>query len=148
VDEALCFGWIDSTVKTLDNDRYCQRFSPRRPGSSCSELNKHRAVRLIKERRMTPAGLAALEGTLGGGAVIHKGRIRHEKGWSPPMDILAELKKSPLTWNRYRKFPLAYRRIRIGWIDAVRYRPVVFKQRLRYFLKMTSKNKKFGMVQK
>lgn len=47
VDEALCFGWIDSTVKKLDQDRFCQRFTPRKPGSPCSEMNKARAHRMI-----------------------------------------------------------------------------------------------------
>src|SRR5579871_2030940 len=70
VDEAMCFGWIDSTSKPIDKHRWCQRFTPRRKGSPCSELNKHRAIRMIKEGRMTKAGLEALEGTLGHGAKV------------------------------------------------------------------------------
>lgn len=146
VDEALCFGWIDSTVKTIDERRWCQRFSPRRKGSPCSELNKHRAIRMIKEKRMTPAGLSALEGTLGDGARIHNGAIRHAKSWAPPADILKALKKDPAIWRNFSRFPKAYQRIRIGWIAAVRYRPDVFKTRLNYFLKKTARNERFGMV--
>ncbi len=148
VDEAMCFGWIDSTVKAINKDCFCQRFSPRRKGSPCSELNKHRAIRLIKEKRMTPVGLAALEGTLSGGAKIHKGAIKHTEVWKVPADIQKALQKDPITWKNFQKFPLAYKRIRVGWIDAVRYRKDVFKQRLGYFLKMTEKNKRFGMIQK
>lgn len=148
VDEAMCFGWIDSTVKTLTKDSFCQRFTPRRKGSPCSELNKHRAIRMIKEKRMTPAGLTSLEGTLGRGAKVHKGKIKHTEAWKVPADILKVLKKDPTTWKNFQKFPLAYKRIRVGWIDAVRYRKDVFNQRLAYFLKMTAKNKRFGMLQK
>lgn len=147
VDEAMCFGWIDSTVKTLDADRWCQRFSPRRKGSPCSELNKRRAMRMIRQRRMTPAGLAALEGTLGGGARIHRGVIRHSGRWAPPADILKALKKDPVVWRNYSRFPAAYRRIRVAWITAARRRPAAFKTRLAYFLKKTARNERFGMVQ-
>src|SRR5581483_6540294 len=85
VDEALCFGWIDSTVKAIDKDRYCQRYSPRRKGSPCSEMNKHRAMRMIKEKRMTPAGLAALDGVLGKGAKVHRGKIHHTEAFKVPV---------------------------------------------------------------
>lgn len=148
VDEALCFGWIDSTVKAVDRNKFCQRFSPRRKGSPCSEMNKHWAMRMIREKRMTPAGLEALEGTLGDGAKVQGGAIPHTKAWKVPADIRAALRKDPATWRNFQRFPLAYRRIRVGWIDAVRYRPEVFRQKLLYFLKMTARNKRFGMVQK
>jgi uncharacterized protein YdeI (YjbR/CyaY-like superfamily) len=147
VDEAMCFGWIDSTVKTFTKDSFCQRFSPRRKGSPCSELNKHRAIRMIKEKRMTPAGLTALEGTLGYGAKIHKGTIKHTEVWKVPADILKALRKNPAAWKNFQKFPLAYQRIRVGWIDATRIEETR-NTRLGYFLKMTVQNKRFGMIQK
>lgn len=147
VDEALCFGWIDSTVKTLDQNRYCQRFSPRRKGSIISEMNKHRAMRMIKEKRMTPAGLASLETALGHGAKVHRGKVEHEGSWKVPADILKALKKEPATWKNFQKFPLAYKRIRVSWIDYARHRPEIYRTRLNYFLKMTAQNKRFGMIQ-
>ncbi|OGK25341.1 hypothetical protein A3C25_06180 [Candidatus Roizmanbacteria bacterium RIFCSPHIGHO2_02_FULL_38_11] len=61
VEEALCFGWIDSTVKGIDGEKYAQRFSPRKPKSNWSEPNKERIERLIKEGKMTPAGLVFFE---------------------------------------------------------------------------------------
>lgn len=146
VDEAICFGWIDSTVKSLDQARFCQRFSPRRKGSPCSELNKHRAIRLIKEKRMTAAGLQALEGTLGGGAEIHRGVIRHRKPWKVPGDILRALKRTPGAWKNFQRFPQAYRRVRVEWIRSTRKRPEIFERRLERFLKMTAKNRRFGML--
>lgn len=60
VEEAICFGWIDSYVKSVDAERYATRFSPRRPKSNWTNTNKERARRLIAEGRMTQAGLASL----------------------------------------------------------------------------------------
>jgi uncharacterized protein YdeI (YjbR/CyaY-like superfamily) len=49
VDEALCFGWIDSSMKPIDDEKYALRYTPRRKGSNCSESNKKRAARLIEQ---------------------------------------------------------------------------------------------------
>ena len=60
VEEALCFGWIDGQVKTIDAATYAGRFTPRRPGSTWSASNRERIRRLLREGRMAPAGLASL----------------------------------------------------------------------------------------
>jgi uncharacterized protein YdeI (YjbR/CyaY-like superfamily) len=60
IEEALCFGWIDGTQKSIDAERYALRFSPRRPKSNWTETNKERARRLIAEGKMTEAGWTAL----------------------------------------------------------------------------------------
>ncbi len=60
LEEAICFGWIDSYVKGIDAERYATRFTPRRPKSNWTETNKARARRLIAQGRMQPAGFAAL----------------------------------------------------------------------------------------
>jgi uncharacterized protein YdeI (YjbR/CyaY-like superfamily) len=60
VEEAICFGWIDSTEKSMDAERYATRFSPRRPKSNWTETNKERARKMIAEGRMTEAGLVTL----------------------------------------------------------------------------------------
>lgn len=146
VDEAMCFGWIDSTVKTIDKHRYCQRFSPRRKGSIISELNKHRAIRMIKEKRMAPAGLASMEGALRGGARLHRGKIHHTESLKVPYYLESALKKAK-AWENFKKFPMTYKRIRVGWI-VMTSKPDVRKTRLDYFVKMTALNKRFGMIQK
>jgi uncharacterized protein YdeI (YjbR/CyaY-like superfamily) len=134
VDEALCFGWIDSIVKKLGPDTRAQRFTPRRPASRLSEMNKVRVRRLTKAGRMTPAGLAAA------------GDILHEP-FTVAADILTRLQADEPTWRNFQAFPESYQRIRIGFIEAARKRPSVFEQRLAYFVKMTKQNKRFGMVQ-
>ena len=60
-EEALCFGWIDSAMRPVDEERYRLRFTPRRAKSNWSEVNKERAERLIHEGRMAEAGLARIE---------------------------------------------------------------------------------------
>ena len=61
VEEALCFGWIDSTVRRLDNARFMQKFTPRNPASMWSAINRRRAEALMAAGLMKPAGLAAVE---------------------------------------------------------------------------------------
>jgi len=138
VEEALCFGWIDSITKPIDGKRWAQRFSPRRKNSALSAMNKERVRRLIKAGMMTGFGLESIRHHQGSLAV---------KRLTVPGDILKVLKSEPAVWKNFQKFPASYKRIRIGWIDGSRKRPEVFKTRLRYFMKMTAQNKRFGMVQ-
>ena len=134
VDEALCFGWIDSINKALGKDRYAQRFTPRRPNSKLSAMNRERALRLVAAGRMTKAGQRALGDQL-------KARPLRMRA-----DVRAALRAAPGAWTRFQRFPASYRRIRIGWVEAARDRPDEFRKRLRYFVAMTAKNKRYGMV--
>ena len=133
VEEALCYGWIDSTVKKIDAHSSAQRFTPRRPGSPLSQMNLERVRRLIRARRMTKAGLATV-----------LGRLRER--FVPPPDILRALKRDPETWNNFQSFPKSYQRIRIAFVAGARRRPKVFRTRLQYLLRMTKRAKMFGMV--
>jgi uncharacterized protein YdeI (YjbR/CyaY-like superfamily) len=131
IEEALCFGWIDSIVKSLDKDRSAQRFSPRKPKSKYSPANKERLRKLLKQRKI----IKEVRETLGD--------ISEEK-FKLPKDILKEIKANKVAWKHFQKFSDAYKRIRIGFIDGARNRPEEFKKRLRYFIKMTEKNKQYG----
>jgi uncharacterized protein YdeI (YjbR/CyaY-like superfamily) len=145
VEEALCYGWIDSTTKPRDEVSYVQRFSPRRKNSGLSEMNKERVRRLIKAKRMTRFGLESIRHHMDHGAKNSK-QLPVLKIFTMPEDILNELKAHPVAWKNFQKFPESYKRIRIGWIDGSRNRPDFFSKRLQYFIKMTEKNKMFGMV--
>ena len=138
VEEALCYGWIDSIVKGIDEEKFTQRFSPRRKNSILSQLNKERIHRLIEEKKITPKGLNAVKHAFDESSKNSKGVIKD--------DILKLLKEEKKTWENFKKFPESYKRIRIGWIEGARTRPELFKKRLEYFLKITTKNKMFGMV--
>jgi uncharacterized protein YdeI (YjbR/CyaY-like superfamily) len=146
VEEALCFGWIDSIIKILDDDRTVQRFSPRKKNSELSELNKERVRRLIIQGKMTSFGLESINHHL----EEEKNGTRNKlilKDFILPDDIINELKADPIVWQNFEKFPGHYKTIRIAWIAGARKRPEEFRKRLRYFIKMTMKNKKFGMMQ-
>ena len=131
VEEALCFGWIDSIVKKLSAESRAQRFTPRRAGSPVSELNKERARKMIAEGKMTEAGLASL------------GDLTPEKFEVEP-DVLAALKEDPEVWANFQRFPDSYQRVRVGWIQNTTGPAEVREQRLRYFIKMTKQGKRFG----
>ena len=60
VEEALCFDWVDSQMKTIDDEKFVQRFSPRKPGSNWTEKNRVRPQKMLAEGKMTPAGLESL----------------------------------------------------------------------------------------
>ncbi|MBN1385800.1 YdeI/OmpD-associated family protein [Candidatus Woesearchaeota archaeon] len=139
VEEALCYGWIDSIQKSIDKEKFAQRFSPRKPNSVLSQMNKERIHRLIKQKKMTVDGLNAVEHVFDDSLKDSKCIIK--------ADILRLLKEDKKTWENFRRFPESYKRIRIEWIEGARTRPGLFKKRLEYFLKMTAKNKKYGMVQ-
>jgi uncharacterized protein YdeI (YjbR/CyaY-like superfamily) len=139
VEEALCYGWIDSIMKGIDEEKFAQRFSPRRPNSVLSQMNNERIQRLIKQKKMTVKGLTAVKHVFDDSLKKSKYIIK--------ADILNSLKEDKKIWENFQKFPEFYKRIRIEWIEGARTRPEIFKKRLRYFLKMTAKNKRYGMIQ-
>jgi uncharacterized protein YdeI (YjbR/CyaY-like superfamily) len=131
VEEALCFGWIDSTLKSIDEERNAQRFSPRKPKSNYSPANKERLRKLLKQRKV----IKEVRETLGDISI---------ETFEIPKDILKEIKANKEAWKHFQNFSDAYKRIRIGFIEGARKRPEEFKKRLRYFIKMTEKNKQYG----
>ncbi len=131
VEEALCFGWIDSIVKKPDELRAAQRFSPRRRGSRYSQLNRERLRWLAGEGLLHPSVRAAVEEVL-----------REEFVF--PEDILDAIRANDRAWAHYEGFSAAYRRIRVAYVDAARARPEVFESRLRSFIKATERGRQLG----
>jgi uncharacterized protein YdeI (YjbR/CyaY-like superfamily) len=131
VEEALCFGWIDSLVKRLDEERMVQRFSPRSPKRPYSQANKERLRALVEQGKIIKDVLDSL------------GDVLTEKFKIPP-DILKAIQANKVAWKNFQKLSDSYKRIRIAFIDSARKRPVEFQKRLRYFIEMTEKNKRFG----
>ena len=131
VEEALCFGWIDSTVKSVDEDRYAQRFSLRNPKSPYSQANKERLRWLVKQGKVVDGVLATL------GSLV-------EDQFETPPDILKAIKANKEAWKNFQSFSQPYIRIRIAFIDAARNRPQEFAKRLGYFIEMAEKNRQFG----
>src|SRR4030042_6407889 len=107
VEEALCFGWIDSTVKRIDEDRFAQRFSLRNPTTPYSQANKERLRELVKEGKVADEVLATLGGLVG-------------EQFEMAPDILDAIKANREAWENFQRFSQPYIRIRIAFIGAAR----------------------------
>ena len=131
VEEALCFGWIDSIVKTIDKDRFAQRFSLRNPKTPYSQANKERLREMVKQGKVVDEVLATM------------GNLTEEQFEIPP-DILKAIKANEKAWKNFQTFSQPYIRIRVAFIYGARNRPQELTKRLGYFIEMTEKNKQFG----
>jgi len=115
VEEALCFGWIDSTVRRLDEARYVQRFSPRQAGGSWSPSNRERLRRLHAAGRVTPAGLAKA------GEVLHEpDPPAPERPCVFPPELEARLRELPAAWSAFERLPPSHRRRYVAWVTEAR----------------------------
>ena len=117
VEEALCFGWVDSLVKRLDDARYARKFTPRKARSSWSPSNRRRVAKLVDEGRMTPAGMAVV--TFGvseaaGKDAAHPGRP--EGGPELPPGLLRLLKGNARAWRTFATLAPSHRRNYVHWI--------------------------------
>jgi len=131
VEEALCFGWIDSIVKKLDEEHTVQRFSPRKPKAKYSQANIERLRNLVVKKKVVKEVAETLGDALNEEFII-------------PPDILKAIQADKEAWKNFQKFSGPYKRIRIAFIDGARKRPAEFQKRLRHFIEMTEKNKMFG----
>ena len=107
VEECLCFGWIDSVIKKLDEESRVQRITPRRKKSFLSELNRQRVWKLQREGLITPAGLAAIANQIG----------TPDDAWDIPEWIEKQLQADQEVWTNFQEFPNHYQRLKIGWIQ-------------------------------
>ena len=139
VEEALCFGWIDGLLKSLDHERHALRFTPRRKGSNWSQSNLRRARRLIAEGKMTPAGLAALDpGLVPGKPAPRTYAIR----LSPDLERI--LKGDKAAWAGFRRLPPSHQRMYVGWIMDAK-RQATRERRLAEAMAMLRQGKLLGM---
>jgi uncharacterized protein YdeI (YjbR/CyaY-like superfamily) len=113
LDEALCFGWIDGIARRLDEDSYCLRFTPRRPRSIWSRVNMRHVERLIKEQRMTPAGLAAYAKRDEKRTAVYSFE-NQPKVLTRPMQ--KKFRANKAAWEFYREQAPWYQRVTAHWI--------------------------------
>ena len=129
VEKALCFGWIDTTIKNIDGVTM-QKFTPRKKNSPWSELNKERYRRLERLGLMTDAGRAALPDM---------------ENFEIDVEILEALQVDEETWKSFQSFPELYKMVRIGTIQInKKKRPELFASRLEKFLKNTKNGVMYG----
>jgi len=142
VEEALCFGWIDSIIKRVDGERYVRKFTPRKDKSNWSALNRKRAVKMIQAGRMTEAGSAKIRAAKKSGLWDQDGRPQMPLGVPPEFArVLAGNKKAK---EYFEKLAPTYRKHYLGWIGAAR-RPETKKRRIDESIALLEKGRKLGM---
>lgn len=136
VEECLCFGWIDGTVKKHDEESKVQRITPRRKKSFLSELNRQRIWKLQRLGLMTPAGIEPIKDQIGS----------PDDPLVIPEWILKQLKADEKVWANFQEYPTNYKRLKIGWIADVKgeSRRAEAQRRLDYLIKMTGQGKMYG----
>jgi len=142
VEEALCFGWIDSIIKKIDATKYARKFTPRKENSKWSALNKKRARKMIKEGRMIDFGLAKIR------IAKKTGQWDQDPGFQISFDIPLEFAKA-LDQNKkakenFDKLAPSYRKHYIGWITTAK-RAETRKRRIDESITLLEKEKKLGL---
>jgi uncharacterized protein YdeI (YjbR/CyaY-like superfamily) len=136
VCEALCFGWIDSLIKRLDDDRYTRKFTPRNPTSKWSDSNRKRWVELKAAGLLTAAGLA--------GAPTSNTYAPRQAIPALPSYIAKALKANPKAWSFFQKLAPTHRHNFAGWIHSAK-RPETREKRIRESIALLAAGKKLGL---
>ncbi len=129
VEEALCFGWIDSTVKNV-NGVTLQRFGPRTKSGKWTELNKERCRRLERIGLMTDSGRAACPDLDAEFKIIP--------------EIIEAFSANPTAWNNFKSFPCLYQRVRIDNIQRNKAKRELFDSRLRKLIEASQRGEMIG----
>jgi uncharacterized protein YdeI (YjbR/CyaY-like superfamily) len=137
VDEALCFGWVDSLIKRLDEARYARKFTPRKPDSKWSTTNRTRYAQLKASGRLTPAGFDRAPTDRSGDAP------RPSLSKVPPY-IQDALRNCPAAGNFFESLGPSYRRMYIAWIDSAK-QPETKMRRLQEAIRLLMAGKKLGL---
>jgi len=143
LEEALCFGWVDSIIQKIDEEKYARKFTPRNLGSKWSELNKHLVARLVREGRMTEAGMAKVEFLL-----EEASPDRPKRPDLPTPDWMkAGLMTSPKAWENYSKLPPSHQRNYILWLSDAK-REETRQRRIQEAIARLEKNERLGIARK
>lgn len=135
VDEALCYGWIDSLIKRLDDDRYARKFTPRKADSNWSSANIKRYAALKAANRLAAPGL---ERSPDGRPVVDMARPGHV-----PAYIEQGIRKNARAWKFFENLAPSYRRLYVTWIDSAK-RDDTKQSRLRQAIEMMNMGRKPG----
>lgn len=141
VEEALCFGWIDSKVKKIDDEKYMQRYTPRKDGSNWSQSNKRRVRKLIQTGLMTPAGLEKIESAKQDGSWNRLDDI--DKEIRVPEDLAVALANNPQAKKNFENFAPSHRKQYLWWLKSAK-REETRQKRLREIVARAEKNIKPG----
>jgi uncharacterized protein YdeI (YjbR/CyaY-like superfamily) len=138
VEEALCFGWIDSKIHAIDSLRYRQIFTPRKPRSTWSKLNKRRVAALIRGKRMTAAGMAKITAARKDGSWKSLDEVENLR---MPAELTRALAADTQARQYFEEFSDSARKLIIRWITSAK-RPETRLKRIRTTVSLASLNKK------
>ena len=142
VEEALCFGWIDSVKRSIDDDHYMHRFTPRKSNSRWSKSNKVRAERMLEAGRMAPAGKRSVEQAKSSGQWTEVTDAR--ASFSMPPELSRRLQQNPKASEYFEALAPSYQRQYIAWIATAK-RPDTRKRRLDETMELLERGEKLGM---
>ncbi len=139
IDEALCFGWVDSLVKRLDDARYALKFTPRKADSRWSAINRKRYAALKASGRLQPGGInrPPTDRTYGP-------RPRFQMPATLPPYIQAALRKEPAAWRYFQALAPSHRRRYVGWIETAK-REETKARRLKEAIRLLAAGKPLGL---
>ncbi len=143
VEEALCYGWIDSIVKKIDKEKYVRKFTPRKNNSVWSEPNKKRVKKVIKEGRMTEFGMEKINAAKKSGAwnkIIEPPKVSS----AAPKDFILALNKNKKAKGNFDKFSPSDKKRYYMWINIAK-KNETREKRIKESLELLSKNKELGL---
>jgi uncharacterized protein YdeI (YjbR/CyaY-like superfamily) len=137
VEEALCFGWIDSLIRRLDDDRYARKFTPRKPDSRWSSINRRRYAQLQARGLLAAPGRERPP-------TARSGDAPRPSLTAIPSYIEKALRADARAWRYFQQLAPSYRRAYIGWVDAAK-REETREKRLREAVELLAAGKKLGL---
>ncbi len=143
VEESLCFGWIDGIVKRIDDEKHAQRFTPRKPKSIWSKVNKERAKRMIEQDKMTDAGLIKIKDAKKSGWWNKAYSFEVENIMPPEMKKVLMSDKE--AWKNFQNFGKSYQNTYIFWVNYAK-REETKNKRILLVLERAKKNIPPGIV--
>jgi uncharacterized protein YdeI (YjbR/CyaY-like superfamily) len=141
LEVALCFGWIDGKMKSLDAEKYALRYSPRTAGSIWSRINREKAEKLIAQGKMTAAGLKTIAEAKKRG--LWDGAYTNRHRWEMPADLEQALSVNKDARDNFQQFANSYRNMYIYWVNSAK-TTATRQKRLLKVVERSALNKKPG----
>jgi uncharacterized protein YdeI (YjbR/CyaY-like superfamily) len=142
IEEALCYGWVDSIIRKIDDQRYARKFTPRKDESKWSELNKKRVRKLIREKRMADPGLNKVK-------IAQKNGMwdkpdRPQISFELPEDFKLALNDNSTAGEHFNRLAPSYQKQYIGWISVAK-RAETREKRIAESIRLLERGEKLGM---
>jgi uncharacterized protein YdeI (YjbR/CyaY-like superfamily) len=145
VEEALCFGWVDSIIRKIDGEKFARKFTPRTSNSMWSEANKKRVEEMIKEGKMTEAGLTRIVEAKNSGKWFKKPvSAIYRKESVMPTYLRDALSTNTKALDNFNKLGESYKRNFVGWIDSAK-KEETRRKRIADAVKLLEHNEKLGL---